>query len=230
MAWVAFDRAIRGMEESGGDYPTQRWRQIRDEIHQDVCAKGFDPKIGGFTQYYGSEIVDASLLLAPIFGFLPADDPRIRGTVEAIERRLLKGGFVLRYEQPDAGVDGLPPGEGAFLACSFWYVDVLVLQGRLEEARVMFERLIAVANDVGLFAEEYDPGSKRMLGNFPQAFSHIALVNSAYLLGAAPGATPAGEFKAARPAGPEQDSSPGARSGWDRQPPRPSAKPTPTSS
>jgi GH15 family glucan-1,4-alpha-glucosidase len=120
--------------------------------------------------------------MAPIVGFLPADDPRIVGTVRAIEQRLIKGGFVLRYEQPDSDTDGLPPGEGAFLACSFWYVDVLVMQGRTREARAMFERLIGLCNDVGLLAEEYDPVAKRMLGNFPQAFSHIALVNSAYAL------------------------------------------------
>jgi GH15 family glucan-1,4-alpha-glucosidase len=185
MAWVAFDRAIRGLERFGSDYPVARWRQIRDEIHGDICANGFDHQAGSFVQFYGANLLDASLLLAPIVGFLPASDPRIGGTVKAIERRLLKNGFVMRYEQPDAGVDGLPPGEGAFLACSYWYVDVLVLQGRLDEARTMFERLAAVANDVGLLAEEYDPREKRMLGNFPQAFSHVALVNSAYLLGAA---------------------------------------------
>lgn len=185
MAWVAFDRAVRGAEHCGGDYPIERWRQIRDEIHDDVCANGFNDKLGAFVQFYGADTLDASLLLAPIAGFLPASDHRIAGTVKAIERRLLKNGFVMRYEQPDSAVDGLPPGEGAFLACSFWYVDVLVLQGRLDEARRMFERLLAIANDVGLLAEEYDPGENRMLGNFPQAFSHVAMVNTAYLLGSA---------------------------------------------
>lgn len=185
MAWVAFDRAVRGLERFGDDYPIARWRRISDEIHDDVCANGFDPKVGAFVQYYGADIVDASLLLAPMVGFLPPTDPRVAGTVEAIERRLLKNGYIMRYEQPDSGVDGLPPGEGAFLACSFWYVDALVLQGKLAEARTMFERLAGVANDVGLLAEEYDPRELRMLGNFPQAFSHVALVNSAYLLGSA---------------------------------------------
>ena len=182
MAWVAFDRAVKGFARFGDRFPVERWRKLRDEIHADICARGFDTKVGAFMQYYGADIVDASVLLAPIVGFLPADDPRIVGTVRTMEKRLIKGGFVLRYEQPDSTTDGLPPGEGAFLACSFWYVDVLVLQGRIEEARAMFERLIALCNDVGLLAEEYDPAAKRMLGNFPQAFSHIALVNSAYAL------------------------------------------------
>ena len=185
MAWVAFDRAVKGLSRSGNRFPIERWRKLRDELHAEICARGYDPKVGAFMQYYGADVVDASVLLAPIVGFLPADDPRVIGTVRAVERRLMKGGFVLRYEQPDAKTDGLPPGEGAFLACSFWYVDVLVLQGRIEEARAMFERLIALRNDVGLLAEEYDPAARRMLGNFPQAFSHIALVNSAYGLAAA---------------------------------------------
>jgi GH15 family glucan-1,4-alpha-glucosidase len=185
MAWVAFDRGVRIAELCDDDFPVERWRQIRDEISADICANGFNHELGAFVQFYGADIVDASLLLAPIVGFLPANDPRIEGTVKAIEKRLLKNGFVLRYEQPDSEVDGLPPGEGAFLACSFWQVDVMVLQGRLDEAREMFERLLAIANDVGLLAEEYDPHAKRMVGNFPQAFSHVALVNTAYLLGAA---------------------------------------------
>ena len=182
MAWVAFDRAVKGMSRFGDRFPVERWRKLRDEIHAEICERGFDPKVGAFMQYYGADILDASVLLAPIVGFLPAHDPRIVGTMRAVERRLIKGGFVLRYEQPDSTADGLPPGEGAFLACSFWYVDVLVLQGRLGEARAMFERLIGLSNDVGLLAEEYDPGARRMLGNFPQAFSHVALVNSAYAL------------------------------------------------
>jgi GH15 family glucan-1,4-alpha-glucosidase len=182
MAWVAFDRAAKGLARFGDRFPVERWRKLRDEVHADICAKGFDPEVGAFMQYYGADILDASVLLAPIVGFLPADDPRIVGTVRAIEQRLIKEGFVLRYEQPDSNTDGLPPGEGAFLACSFWYVDVLGMQGRTEEARSMFERLIGLRNDVGLLAEEYDPVAKRMLGNFPQAFSHVALVNSAYAL------------------------------------------------
>ncbi len=185
MAWVAFDRAVKGLARFGDRFPVERWRRLRDDVHADICARGFDPKVGAFMQYYGADVVDASVLLAPLVGFLPADDSRIVGTIRAIERRLLKGGFVLRYEQPDASTDGLPPGEGAFLACSFWYVDVLVMQGRVAEAREMFERLIGLRNDVGLLAEEYDPLAKRMLGNFPQAFSHVALVNSAYGLAAA---------------------------------------------
>jgi GH15 family glucan-1,4-alpha-glucosidase len=185
MAWVAFDRAVKGFSRFGDRFPIARWRQLRDEIHAEICARGFDSKVGAFMQYYGADILDASVLRAPIVGFLPADDPRIVGTVSAIERRLMKGGFVLRYEQPSSQADGLPPGEGAFLACSFWYVDVLVMQGRLDEARAMFERLIGLCNDVGLLAEEYDHAERRMLGNFPQAFSHVALVNTAYALAAA---------------------------------------------
>ena len=185
MAWVAFDRAVRGLERFGDRFPVARWRALREEAHEDICRRGFDETLGGFVQYYGADVVDASVLMAPLVGFLPADDPRIAGTVKLIEKRLLKGGFVQRYEQKDSQTDGLPPGEGAFLACSFWYVDVLTAQGRLDEARAMFERLISLRNDVGLLAEEYDPREKRMLGNFPQAFSHVALVNSAYGLAAA---------------------------------------------
>jgi GH15 family glucan-1,4-alpha-glucosidase len=185
MAWVAFDRAVKGLSRFADRFPIERWRRLRDETHADICARGYDPKVGAFMQYYGADVVDASVLLAPIVGFLPADDPRIVGTVRAIEQRLLRGGFVLRYEQRDSATDGLPPGEGAFLACSFWYVDVLVMQGRVDEARTMFERLVGLCNDVGLLAEEYDPSARRMVGNFPQAFSHVALVNSAYTLAAA---------------------------------------------
>ena len=185
MAWVAFDRAVEGLSRFGDRFPVERWRKLRDEAHADICARGYNAKLGAFTQYYGADTLDASVLLAPLVGFLPADDPRIVGTVRAIEQRLMKGGFVLRYEQPDSTTDGLPPGEGAFLACSFWYVDVLVLQGRIDEARTMFERLIGLCNDVGLLAEEYDPVAGRMLGNFPQAFSHVGLVNAGYRLAAA---------------------------------------------
>jgi len=185
MAWVAFDRAVKGLGRFGDKFPVQRWAKLRDEVHAEICARGFDPKVGAFMQYYGADTLDAGVLLAPLVGFLPADDPRIVGTVREIERRLLKGGLMLRYEQPDSSTDGLPPGEGAFLACSFWYVDVLVLQGRLAEARAMFERLIGLCNDVGLLAEEYDPAARRMLGNFPQAFSHVGLVNAGYRLAGA---------------------------------------------
>ena len=204
MAWVAFDRAVRVAEEAESDAPLERWRSLRDEIHADICARGFDPKVGAFMQYYGADSLDASVLLAPVVGFLPADDPRMVGTVDAIEKRLLRKGFVMRYEQPDASVDGLPPGEGAFLACSFWYVDVLAMQGRVAEAREMFERLIGLANGVGLLSEEYDPLANRMLGNFPQAFSHVALINSAFTLARAmrgkcphPTTTPAHQRKPA---------------------------------
>ena len=185
MAWVAFDRAVKGLAEYGDRFPIARWRKLRDEIHADICARGYDEKIGAFMQSYGADVLDASVLLIPLVGFLPADDPRVAGTMRAVGRRLLKDGFLLRYEQPNSATDGLPPGEGAFLACSFWYVDVLIMQGRIDEAREMFERLVGVCNDVGLLAEEYDPVAKRLLGNFPQAFSHVGLVNTAYALGKA---------------------------------------------
>jgi GH15 family glucan-1,4-alpha-glucosidase len=178
MAWVAFDRAIRGAEEWGLAGPVDRWRRIRDAIHADVCAKGFDPTLGSFVQAYGSGQLDASLLLIPQTGFLPVDDPRVVGTVAAIERRLLLDGLLLRYDSGEV-VDGLPEGEGAFIACSFWLADAYVLLGRLDEAQALVERLLKLCNDVGLLAEEYDPNAGRQLGNFPQAFSHVGLVNSA---------------------------------------------------
>ena len=178
MAWVAFDRAIRSIEEFGMDGPVARWTAVRDQIHEDVCRKGFDPGLGSFVQSYGSDQLDASLLMIAIVGFLPASDPRVSGTVAAIERRLLHDGFVLRYDT-GPGTDGLPPGEGAFLACSFWLADNYVLQGRIEEARALFARLLSLRNDVGLLAEEYDPVLRRQVGNFPQAFSHLALIGTA---------------------------------------------------
>ena len=179
MAWVALDRAIRGIEEFGLSGPLERWRALRSGIHEEVCRKGFAPELGSFVQSYGSRHLDASLLLLPLVGFLPADDPRVRGTVAAIEQRLLvEDTFVLRYDTEEA-YDGLPPGEGAFLACSFWLADNLLLQGREAQARALFERLLALRNDVGLLAEEYDPVARRQVGNFPQAFSHIALANTA---------------------------------------------------
>jgi len=178
MAWVAFDRAVRTVEEFGMEGPVEHWRSIRDQIHQEVCEKGFDPERNTFVQSYGSSSLDASLLLIPNVGFLPATDPRVAGTVDAIERELLRDGFVMRYDTVD-GNDGLPPGEGAFLACSFWLADNYVLLQRYDDARDMFERLLALRNDVGLLAEEYDPAEKRQLGNFPQAFSHLALINTA---------------------------------------------------
>jgi GH15 family glucan-1,4-alpha-glucosidase len=181
MAWVAFDRAIKSAETFGLDGPIEDWRQLRDEISAEVCSKGFDAELGVFVQSYGAKHVDANLLLMPIVGFLPVSDPRIARTVAEIERRLLRDGFVMRYDT-EATDDGLEPGEGAFLACSFWLADVYTLQGRLIEAEQLFRRLMALCNDVGLLSEEYDPRSKRLVGNFPQAFSHVALINSAYNL------------------------------------------------
>jgi GH15 family glucan-1,4-alpha-glucosidase len=178
MAWVAFDRAVRSIEKWQLAGPVERWKQIRDTLHAEICERGFDSSLNSFVQYYGSKDTDASLLMLPLVGFLPADDPRIIGTVRAVEKQLVVDRLVRRYV-PQPGVDGLPGGEGVFLACSFWHVDALVLLGRHEEARAHFERLLALRNDVGLLAEEYDPVQKRMLGNFPQALSHVALVNSA---------------------------------------------------
>jgi len=186
MAWVALDRAIRSAEEFELEGPLDRWRSLRSRIHEDVCRHGFDAKMNSFVQSYGSTALDASLLLIPIVGFLPAADPRVRGTVAAIEQCLVRNGFVLRYDT-GRGTDGLPPGEGAFLACSFWFVDNLVLQGRRDEAREWFARLLSLRNDVGLLAEEYDPVAKRQVGNFPQAFSHLALINTARNLATAVG-------------------------------------------
>jgi GH15 family glucan-1,4-alpha-glucosidase len=178
MAWVALDRAVKGVERFGLDGPVERWRKVRDAIHADVCRHGYDAERGAFVQFYGSKLLDASLLMIPLVGFLPCDDQRVRRTVEAIERHLARDGFVARYHtHPD--VDGLPPGEGAFLPCSFWLADNLALLGRRAEARALFERLLAVRNDVGLLAEEYDPDAGRLLGNFPQTFSHVGLVNTA---------------------------------------------------
>ncbi len=178
MAWVAMDRAVKAIEQFGTEGPLDRWRALRDQIHDSVCRHGYDEALGSFVQSYGSKEVDASLLQIPLVGFLPPEDPRVRGTVAAIEKRLLRGGFVDRYETR-SGVDGLPPGEGAFLPCSFWLADNYVLQGRREEARALFERLVGLANDVGLLSEEYDRGSRRLVGNFPQALSHVSLVNTA---------------------------------------------------
>jgi GH15 family glucan-1,4-alpha-glucosidase len=184
MAWVAFDRGIKLCEEFGREGPVDRWRDVRAEIHEQVCREGWSERLGSFTQSYGSNQLDASLLLIPLVGFLPPDDPRVRSTVKAIQEQLTWDGFVLRYHTEE-GVDALPSGEGVFLPCSFWLVDALALDGRLDEARELFERLLALRNDLGLLSEEYDPGAERLLGNFPQAFSHIALVNSAYNLTAA---------------------------------------------
>jgi GH15 family glucan-1,4-alpha-glucosidase len=165
-------------EEFGREGPLERWRAIRDEIHAQVCREGWSDKLGSFTQSYGSSRLDASLLLLPKVGFLPPEDPRIRGTLDAVQKQLSADGFLLRYE-PEEAIDGLSAGEGTFLPCSFWLVDALVLDGRHDDAAELFERLLGVRNDVGLLAEEYDPAERRLLGNFPQAFSHIALVSSA---------------------------------------------------
>jgi GH15 family glucan-1,4-alpha-glucosidase len=181
MAWVAFDRAVKDAEKEGLDGPIEKWRQLRDTIHAQVCDKGFDAVNNCFVQSYETTFLDASLLMIPQVGFLPADDPRVLGTIAAIERHLLVDGLVLRYSTASQ-VDALPVGEGAFLACSFWLADSYVLTGRRGEARALFERLLALGNDVGLFAEEYDPRAKRMLGNFPQALTHMALINTARLL------------------------------------------------
>jgi GH15 family glucan-1,4-alpha-glucosidase len=178
MAWVAFDRAVKSVEQFGLEGPLDRWRGIRDRIHAEVCEKAFDPDLGAFVQSYGAKALDASTLLIPLVGFLPPDDPRVRGTVEAIERDLMHDGFVLRYDPSVCG-DGLPGNEGAFLACSFWLADNYVLLGRRDDARRLFDRLLSLRNDVGLLSEEYDPAAKRLVGNFPQAFSHIALINTA---------------------------------------------------
>jgi GH15 family glucan-1,4-alpha-glucosidase len=181
MAWVAYDRAIKSAEAFGLPGPIDEWHKLRDVICNDVCEHGYDKDLGTFTQAYGSKQLDANLLLLPCVGFLPVSDPRIERTIAAVERRLISGGFVMRYSTHDVE-DALPPGEGAFLACSFWLVDAYLLQQRYDEAETLFRRLVGLCNDVGLLSEEYDPQSKRLIGNFPQAFSHLALINSAYNL------------------------------------------------
>ena len=181
MAWVAVDRAVRDATLLKAEAPYARWREVRDRMHSEICEKGFDASRNTFTQSYGRPELDASLLLIPVTGFLPATDPRLVGTVKAIEDDLLSDGFVLRYRS-EAGGDGLPPGEGAFLPCSFWLVNAYKLQGRDDDARAVFEKLIGLSNDLGLLAEEYDPAVGRLVGNFPQAFSHLALISSALML------------------------------------------------
>jgi GH15 family glucan-1,4-alpha-glucosidase len=186
MAWVAVDRAVKTVERMGVKGPLEKWRTLRAGIHDDVCRKGFNPSRGAFVQYYGSDALDASLLMMPLVGFLPARDPRVVGTVEAIQRELMSDGLVHRY-RTETVVDGLPPGEGVFLPCTFWLADCLEAMGRHEEAHEIFSRLLALRNDVGLLSEEYDPKLKRQLGNFPQAFSHISLINTAYNISMARG-------------------------------------------
>ena len=201
MAWVAFDRGIKMCEEFGLHGPVARWRVVRDEIHAQICREAWNDKLGSFTQSYGSDLLDASVLLLPVIGFLPAEDSRIRSTLTRAQQQLSRHGFMLRYDSGRSG-DGMPEGEGAFLPCSFWLVDALAIDGRCEEATELFERLLEVRNDVGLLAEEYDPENRRLLGNFPQAFSHVALINSALNLAAA-GAhcrVSAGQLPGPRPA------------------------------
>jgi GH15 family glucan-1,4-alpha-glucosidase len=196
MAWVGFDRAVKLCDATGLPGPVNRWRTIRDQIHAEVCARGYDGRRGTFVQFYGGQELDASLLRMPAVGFLPGNDPRVTGMVDAISRDLAVGdGLLLRYSPSARGsVDGISGDEGAFLACSFWLVDALALTGRRREARALFERLLELRNDVGLLAEEYDPIQRRQTGNFPQALSHLALVNTALALSrpmAAPSARPA---------------------------------------
>jgi GH15 family glucan-1,4-alpha-glucosidase len=181
MAWVAFDRAIKIAEKGGFESPLSRWKKTREIIHEQICTKAFNKKLNGFAQYYGSDQLDASVLLLPMVGFLPPEDPRIQGTVKAIEKHLMQDGLVRRYDTSKTE-DGLRGSEGKFLACSFWMVSNLKLIGREDDARRLFEHLLSLANDTGLLAEEYDTKRKRLVGNFPQAFSHIALLGAAFHL------------------------------------------------
>jgi GH15 family glucan-1,4-alpha-glucosidase len=178
MAWVALHRSVRDAERFRLEAPLERWRKLRDRMHATICKWGFDTSRKTFAQSFGSSELDASLLLLPMVGFLPADEPRIRSTVAAIERELVVDGLVMRY-QTSTEVDGLPPGEGVFLPCSFWLADSYKLQNRDSEARALFERLLSLRNDVGLLAEEYDSRARRRVGNFPQAFSHVTLIRTA---------------------------------------------------
>jgi GH15 family glucan-1,4-alpha-glucosidase len=186
MCWVAFDRAVQSCDRFGLRGPRDEWQRLADRIRADICKHGYNQARGSFVQSYGSDELDASLLLIPQVGFLPADDPRVAGTVRAIERELLRDGLLLRYSNQHAS-DGLPGDEGVFLACSFWLADAYVMQGRIDDAERLFERLLALRNDLGLLAEEYDVGRRRLVGNFPQGFSHIGLVNTAYNLSRASG-------------------------------------------
>jgi GH15 family glucan-1,4-alpha-glucosidase len=191
MAWLAFDRAVKSVERFDRPGAVEEWRQARDALREQICERGFDSKRNTFTQAYGSKALDASLLMIPLVGFLPADDPRVVGTVAAIEKALMREGFVARYDT-HATEDGLPPGEGSFLPCTFWYADNLALQGRQDEAARVFDRLLALRNDVGLLSEEYDTKSRRLVGNFPQAFTHIGLITTALNL-SRPTNCPAGQ-------------------------------------
>ena len=197
MAWVTIDRAVQSAERFKLPAPLERWRALRDTMHATVCEHGFNGERGSFVQVFGGSELDASLLLLPMMGFLPIDDPRIAGTIAAIEGNLMRGGFLMRYDTSDSK-DGLPPGEGAFLACSFWLAYAYARQGRMDEAKALFERLLGLCNDVGLLAEEYDPAAGRQVGNFPQAFSHVSLIGTALAL--ARGEEPTEAPKAARQA------------------------------
>ena len=205
MAWVAFDRALRMREidDSGSTHEqAERWRQIRDEIHAEVCEKGFDRELNSFVQYYGSKALDASLLLIAHTGFLPQHDPRVIGTVDAIGKGLMRDGFILRYETEGSTTDGLSGSEGAFLPCTYWYADNLIGLGRRDEARALIDRLIGICNDLGLVSEEYDVQAKRLVGNYPQAFTHVALVNTllSYARGEGPAEKQGGKADGAPPA------------------------------
>ncbi len=182
LCWVAFDRAIAMIEQAGYEGPVDRWRAIRDEIHAEVCARGYNAEVGAFTQCFGGRELDASVLMIPLVGFLPGDDPRVRSTIAVIRRDLTHDGLVSRYDPADASVDGIGEPEGVFLPCTFWMVEAMALAGEHDEAQALFERLLGLANDLGLFAEEYDPKAGRMLGNYPQAFTHLALVAAAHTL------------------------------------------------
>ena len=186
MAWVAVDRTVKAIERFGLKGPVERWRKLCTAIHDEVCRKGFDTERNTFVQFYGGKELDASLLMIPLVGFLPPDDPRVRGTIAAIQSDLVRDGFVARYN-PKEEVDGLPPGEGVFLPCTFWLADNLALQGRLSDAQQLFERLLSLCNDVGLLSEEYDSQKRRLVGNFPQAFTHVSLINTACNLSRATG-------------------------------------------
>jgi GH15 family glucan-1,4-alpha-glucosidase len=189
MAWVAVDRALRAAERWGLEGPIERWRQLRARMHAEICQRGFDASRQTFTQFYGSRQLDASLLMIPLVGFLPSSDSRVSGTIAAVERELQRRGFIQRYtmDRDSAEIDGLPPGEGAFLACTCWLADNYALQGRLDKAQRLFERVLAARNDLGLLSEQLDPDTGRLLGNFPQAFSHVGIINTARNLARAHG-------------------------------------------
>jgi GH15 family glucan-1,4-alpha-glucosidase len=186
MAWVAVDRTVKAIERFGLKGPVERWRKLCSAIHDEVCRRGYNKELNAFVQFYDGKELDASLLMVPLVGFLPPDDPRVLGTIAAIQRDLVRDGFVARYD-PKEEIDGLPPGEGVFLPCTFWLADNLALQGRLSDAQQLFEHLLSLCNDVGLLSEEYDPAKRRLVGNFPQAFTHVSLINTACNLSGATG-------------------------------------------